>query len=52
MCLPTGRAHAHSAETGAVMRPSMFEAYAHAAGFTKVAVADVPHPFWRFYRPS
>ena len=52
VCLPTGRAQAHSAETGAVMRPSTFEAYAHAAGFRKVAVADVPHPFWRFYRPS
>ncbi len=52
VCLPTGRAHAHSAETGGAMRPSVFEAYARAAGFTTVAVADVPHPFWRFYRPS
>ena len=51
-CLPTGRAHDHSACTGAVMRPSTFERYAREAGFTAVGVADVPHPFWRFYRPS
>lgn len=52
VCLPTGRAHEHSAGTGAVMRPSTFERYAREAGFTSVGVADVPHPFWRFYRPA
>lgn len=52
VCLPTGRAHGHSACTGAVMRPSTFERYAREAGFTSVGVADVPHPFWRFYRPA
>ena len=52
VCLPTGRAHEHSACTGAVMRPSTFERYAREAGFTAVGVADVPHPFWRFYRPA
>jgi hypothetical protein len=52
VCLPTGRAHEHSAGTGAVMRPSTFERYAREAGFTTVGVADVPHPFWRFYRPA
>ena len=51
VCLPTGRAHEHSAATGAVMRPSTFERYAKEAGFDSVVVADVPHPFWRFYRP-
>ena len=50
VCLPTGRAHDHSAATGAVMRPSTFERYAAEAGFTSVDVAAVPHPFWRFYR--
>ena len=52
VCLPTGRAHQHSAATGAVMRPSTFQRYAQEAGFTKVEVAEVPHPFWTFYRPS
>lgn len=52
VCLPTGRAHDHSAGTGAVMRPSVFERYARQAGFTSIGVADVPHPFWRFYRPE
>ena len=51
VCLPTGRAHEHSAATGAVMRPSTFDRYAREAGFGSVAVVDVPHPFWRFYRP-
>jgi 2-polyprenyl-3-methyl-5-hydroxy-6-metoxy-1,4-benzoquinol methylase len=51
VCLPTGRAHDHSAGTGAVMRPSTFTRYAQAAGFTSVDVAEVPHPFWTFYRP-
>ena len=50
VCLPTGRAHDHSAGTGGVMRPSVFERYAREAGFSSVDVADVPHPFWRFYR--
>ena len=50
VCLPTGRAHDHSAGTGAVMRPSTFRRYAAEAGFASVEVADVPHPFWRFYR--
>ena len=50
VCLPTGRAHDHSAETGAVMRPSTFRRYAAEAGFSAVEVAEVPHPFWRFYR--
>ena len=52
VCLPTGRAHDSSACTGAVMRPSTFERYAREAGFTAIDVADVPHPFWRFYRPA
>ena len=52
VCLPTGRAHQHSAATGAVMRRSTFERYAKDAGFGTVVVAEVPHPFWRFYRLS
>ena len=50
VCLPSGRDHDHSAATGAVMRPSTFRGYAVEAGFGGVEVADVPHPFWRFYR--
>jgi SAM-dependent methyltransferase len=50
VCLPTSRTHDHSAATGAVMRPSTFQGYAREAGFASVEVAEVPHPFWRFYR--
>ncbi len=51
VCLPTGRAAEHSVGTGAAMSPSTFRRYATEAGFTGVEVAEVPHPFWRFYRP-
>ena len=50
VCLPSGRDHEHSAATGAAMRPSTFRRYAAEAGVGSVDVADVPHPFWRFYR--
>jgi len=49
-CLPAGRTHEHSAATGTVMRPAVFEQYATAAGFASVEILPVEHPFFRFYR--
>ena len=50
-CLPAGRDAETSAETGTVMRPSTFRAYAEAAGFTSVDELPIDNPFFRFYRP-
>ncbi len=49
-CLPAGRAQAHSAATGTVMRPSTFEGYARAAGFDAVEHLPIENPLFRFYR--
>lgn len=49
-CLPAGRTHEHSAATGTVMRPSTFQEYATAAGFTSVDILPIEHPLFRFYR--
>ncbi len=49
-CLPAGRTHEHSAATGTVMRPAIFEGYATAAGFGTVSVLPIEHPIFRFYR--
>jgi 2-polyprenyl-3-methyl-5-hydroxy-6-metoxy-1,4-benzoquinol methylase len=49
-CLPAGRTHDHSAATGTVMRPSTFEGYARAAGFSSVEILPIDHPVFRFYR--
>lgn len=47
-CLPTSRAQAGSAATGAVMRPDTLREYAHEAGLS-VEVAPIEHDLWRFY---
>jgi 2-polyprenyl-3-methyl-5-hydroxy-6-metoxy-1,4-benzoquinol methylase len=49
-CLPAGMADSPSAETGTVMRPDTFKAYARDAGFGSVEVLPVEHDFFRFYR--
>ncbi len=49
-CLPDGKAHECSVETGTVMRPSTFEAYATEAGFSSVEILPIEHDFFRFYR--
>ena len=50
-CLPAGRDAETSAETGTVMRPATFRAYAEAAGFAGVDELPIEHEFFRFYRP-
>ncbi len=50
-CLPVGRDAETSAATGTVMRPGTFARYAAEAGFSRVDVLPVEHPFFRFYRP-
>jgi len=49
-CLPAARAEQPSAATGTVIRASTMEAYARDAGFSAIAVLDIPHDFLRFYR--
>ena len=51
LCLPDGRAHENSAETGTVMRPSTLKKYAQEAGFSDLSVLPIEDfGFWRFYR--
>lgn len=49
-CLPNGMAEQPPAATGTVMRTSIFRSYAAKAGFKKVEVLGLEHPFFRFYR--
>jgi len=49
-CLPCGMADAPSQGTGTVMRPHTLSGYAHEAGFGRVEVLPIEHPFFRFYR--
>ena len=37
-------------ETGTVMRPATFEAYAIQAGFGSVEILPIENDFFRFYR--
>lgn len=50
-CLPQGRVDPTSEAPGTMMRPDTFEAIAQKAGFARVEVLPIDHPFWRFYRP-
>jgi SAM-dependent methyltransferase len=45
-CLPVGLP---GAGTGAVMRPDTLRRYAAEAGFERVDILPIDHPFWRFY---
>ena len=49
-CLSSAMAGENPAGTGAVMRPSVFEGYARAAGFREVEVLPIEDDLWRFYR--
>jgi SAM-dependent methyltransferase len=50
LCLPGEMAEQPSVATGTVMRASTLEGYARDAGFARVDVLDIEHPFLRFYR--
>lgn len=49
-CLPNSLADTPSAATGTVMRPSVLEGFAKAAGFGSVTVLPVEHDTFRLYR--
>jgi SAM-dependent methyltransferase len=49
VCLPAGMYEQPSAGTGAVMRASTLERYAHEAGFTKFDVLPIEHESFRLY---
>jgi ubiquinone/menaquinone biosynthesis C-methylase UbiE len=49
-CLSSAMAGPNPAGTGAVMRPSVLEGYARAAGFREVEVLPIEDDQWRFYR--
>ena len=48
-CLGDGLSQQPSVETGTVMRPDTFTAYAQAAGFASVDVLPIEDDFFRFY---
>ncbi len=49
-CLPVGMVDKPSKETGTVMRPGTFRAYAAEAGFQKVEILPVDNESFYFYR--
>ncbi|MEZ4562265.1 MAG: class I SAM-dependent methyltransferase [Thermomicrobiales bacterium] len=49
-CLPVGLVEQPSAGTGAVMRRTIFRAYAEAAGYADVTELPLTHNTFRFYR--
>jgi 2-polyprenyl-3-methyl-5-hydroxy-6-metoxy-1,4-benzoquinol methylase len=49
-CLPVGKDHHHSAETGTVMRAETLKRFAEKAGFCDVTVLPIDNFFFRFYR--
>jgi len=49
-CTPQGRVDADSEVIGAMMRPARLRELAAAAGFGRVDVLPIEHPFWKFYR--
>lgn len=49
-CLPATTAESADIANGTVLRTPTLRHWAAAAGFGRVDVLDVDHPFWRFYR--
>ena len=49
-CTPQGRVDEDSDVVGAIMRPHQLRHLADHAGFSKVDVLPIDHPFWRFYQ--
>jgi SAM-dependent methyltransferase len=49
-CLPQGRVGADPEPVGAVIRPTDMIDLAHRAGYARVEIVPIEHPFWRFYR--
>jgi SAM-dependent methyltransferase len=49
-CLPQGRVGLHPEPIGAVIRPDDMRDLARRAGYSRVDIVPIEHPFWRFYR--
>jgi 2-polyprenyl-3-methyl-5-hydroxy-6-metoxy-1,4-benzoquinol methylase len=49
-CLPATTAESGTIANGTVLRPPTLRRWAAEAGFDRVDVLDIEHPFWRFYR--
>jgi SAM-dependent methyltransferase len=49
-CLPQGRVGLDPEPVGTLIRPDTMRELAHRAGYSKVDVVPIQHPFWRFYR--
>lgn len=49
-CLPATTAESGTIANGTVLRPPTLRRWAAEAGFGRVDVLDIEHPFWRFYR--
>jgi SAM-dependent methyltransferase len=49
-CVPQGLLGPDPRPVGPLMRPATLAMLAGEAGFTETTVADIEHPFWRFYR--
>lgn len=48
-CLAAGKSESPSAETGTVLREPMLRRMAEEAGYTRVEVLPIEHPFFRLY---
>ena len=49
-CVPQGVVGPDPRPIGPLMRPDALRSLAAEAGFSDATVADIEHPFWRFYR--
>jgi 2-polyprenyl-3-methyl-5-hydroxy-6-metoxy-1,4-benzoquinol methylase len=49
-CLPATTAESGDVANGTVLRPPTLRRWAAEAGFGRVDVLGIEHPFWRFYR--
>lgn len=49
-CTPQGRVDEDSEVIGTVLRPGHLRRIATEAGFTRVEIVPIEHPFWKFYR--
>jgi len=49
-CVPQGLVGPDPRPIGPLMRPDTLRSLAAEAGFGDASVADIEHPFWRFYR--
>jgi ubiquinone/menaquinone biosynthesis C-methylase UbiE len=49
-CLPATTAESAEVANGTVLRAPTLRGWAAKAGFGRVDVLDIDHPFWRFYR--